>query len=373
MPRAGGVRADAAVLAGSFLSYVELQRLTKSYGSTVAVDSVDVRVERGEFFSLLGPSGCGKTTTLRMIAGFVKPNSGDILIGGDNVTALPPERRGIGIVFQNYAIFPHMHVYDNIAFGLRMRKMPQSEIGKRVGNALEQVGLSGYAARYQRQLSGGEQQRVALARVLVTEPSILLLDEPLSALDKKLREEMKYWIKELQKSLAITTIYVTHDQGEALTMSDRIAVMNGGAIMQIGSPKDIYEHPVNRFVTEFIGESNILTASVIGAGESGIRLELGSETFDAPVRDGLAEGAEVSLAIRPEQILLGPEAGRVPDQLHASVRDISYQGAIIRYRLDLHGQVLIAEAPNRGGQTVFSLNEEVAVAWPSSASEILTD
>ena len=343
------------------------------YGSTVAVHSVDVRVERGEFFSLLGPSGCGKTTTLRMIAGFVKPSSGDILIGGENVTALPPERRGIGIVFQNYAIFPHMHVYDNIAFGLRMRKMPKSEIAERVGSALEQVGLAGYAARYQRQLSGGEQQRVALARVLVTEPSILLLDEPLSALDKKLREEMKYWIKELQKALGITTLYVTHDQGEALTMSDRIAVMNGGAIVQIGTPKEIYEHPINRFVTEFIGESNILKVRVAGTGEAGVRLALGPAAFDAPAREGLAEGAEVSLAIRPEQILLGDEAHGMPDRLRASVRDISYQGAVIRYRLDLHGQALIAEAPNRGGRTVFAPNDDVALAWPSSAGEILTD
>ena len=355
------------------MSDVELQQLSKSFGSTVAVDSIDVRVDKGEFFSLLGPSGCGKTTTLRMVAGFVKPSSGEIRIGGKNVTALPPERRGIGIVFQNYAIFPHMHVYDNIAFGLRMRKMPQSEIGRRVGSALDQVGLSGYAARYQRQLSGGEQQRVALARVLVTEPNILLLDEPLSALDKKLREEMKYWIKELQNSLGITTIYVTHDQGEALTMSDRIAVMEGGAIMQIGTPREIYEHPLNRFVTEFIGESNILQVRVAGRDGASCRLALGPDTFDAPAREGIGEGAEVSLAIRPEQVLLGDEADGAPVRLRAKVRDVSYQGAIIRYRLDLHGQELIAEVPNRGGRAVFGPNEEVEIAWPSVASEILAD
>ena len=355
------------------MSEVELQQLTKTFGSTVAVDSIDLRVSSGEFFSLLGPSGCGKTTTLRMIAGFVKPSSGEIRIGGENMTTLPPERRGIGIVFQNYAIFPHMHVYDNIAFGLRMRKMPQSEIGRRVGTALEQVGLAGYAARYQRQLSGGEQQRVALARVLVTEPRILLLDEPLSALDKKLREEMKYWIKELQKSLGITTVYVTHDQGEALTMSDRIAVMEGGSVKQIGTPRDIYEHPVNRFVTEFIGESNILKARVSGRDGTSCRLALGPHSFDAPARDGIREGVEVSLAIRPEQILLGDEADGMPDQLRARVRDISYQGAIIRYRLDLQGQTLIAETPNRGGKTVLSQDEEVPIAWLPAAGEILLD
>ena len=355
------------------MSYVELTRLTKTFGSTVAVDAVDVRVERGEFFSLLGPSGCGKTTTLRMIAGFVRPSGGDILIGGDDVTALPPEKRGIGIVFQNYAIFPHMHVFDNIAFGLRMRKVPKHEIGRRVGAALEQVGLGGYAARYQRQLSGGEQQRVALARVLVTEPSILLLDEPLSALDKKLREEMKYWIKELQKSLGITTIYVTHDQGEALTMSDRIAVMNAGAIMQIGTPKEIYEHPVNRFVTEFIGDSNILTARVAALDADACRLALGPFEFDAPSRAGLAEGQEVALAIRPERILLGEEARAAPDALRASVRDMTYQGAIIRYRLDLAGQPIVAETPNRGDREVLTASDEVAVAWQPVAGEILAD
>ena len=208
------------------MSDVELSGLTKRYGETLAVADVSLRVEEGEFFSLLGPSGCGKTTTLRMIAGFVRPNEGRVFIGGEDMTLLPPERRGIGIVFQNYAIFPHMTVFDNIAFGLRMRKVPKREIRGRVGKALEQVNLDGYERRYQRELSGGEQQRVALARVLITEPKILLLDEPLSALDKKLREEMKYWIKELQQSLGITTVYVTHDQGEALTMSDRIAVMN---------------------------------------------------------------------------------------------------------------------------------------------------
>ena len=355
------------------MSDVELQQLTKTFGSTVAVNHIDVQVEQGEFFSLLGPSGCGKTTTLRMVAGFVKPTSGDILIGGENVTLLPPERRGIGIVFQNYAIFPHMHVFDNIAFGLRMRKMSKSEIGRRVGTALEQVGLAGYAARYQRQLSGGEQQRVALARVLVTEPSILLLDEPLSALDKKLREEMKYWIKELQNSLSITTIYVTHDQGEALTMSDRIAVMDGGSIMQIGNPREIYEHPRNRFVTEFIGESNILQARVAGRTEAGVQLALGSDVFLAPDHAGLATGAEISVTIRPEQVLMGTDADGMTNRLCASVRDISYQGAIIRYRLDLHGQILIAEAPNRSGQAVFGPGESVSVAWPSSASEILAD
>ena len=358
---------------GILLSEVRLTQLRKTFGATTAVESIDLQVASGEFFSLLGPSGCGKTTTLRMIAGFVRPTSGSIRIAGTDVTALPPERRGLGIVFQNYAIFPHMHVFDNIAFGLRMRKLPQAEIGRRVAAALEQVGLDGYAARYQRQLSGGEQQRVALARVLVTEPNILLLDEPLSALDKKLREEMKYWIKELQKSLGITTVYVTHDQGEALTMSDRIAVMSGGAIMQIGTPREIYEHPVNRFVTEFIGESNILTVRVAGTGTAGTRLALGPHAFPFPRREGLVAGAEVSLAIRPEQVLLGAEAEAAPESLPARVRDLSYQGAILRYRLDLEGQSLIAETPNRSDRRVYTPGDEVRIAWLSGCGEILVD
>ena len=264
------------------MSDVELSNLTKRYGETLAVDDLSLRVEEGEFFSLLGPSGCGKTTTLRMIAGFVRPNDGRVLIGGEDMTLLPPEKRGIGIVFQNYAIFPHMNVFDNIAFGLKMRKAPRREIRVRVQRALDQVNLGGYERRYQRELSGGEQQRVALARVLITEPKILLLDEPLSALDKKLREEMKYWIKELQQSLGITTVYVTHDQGEALTMSDQIAVMNRARVVQIGAPDAVYEHPADRFVTDFIGESNILEARVAAVNEHECRIAIGGIELAAP-------------------------------------------------------------------------------------------
>ena len=211
------------------------------------------------FYSILGPSGCGKSTTLRMIAGFVLPTDGEIFVGDTNITYQAPEKRNIGFVFQNYAIFPHMNVFDNISFGLRMRNFDKKTIGTKVVKALEQVNLTGFAARFQRELSGGEQQRVALARVLVTEPQILLLDEPLSALDKKLREEMKIWIKELQRKLKITTVYVTHDQSEALTMSDRIAVMDKGKISQIGTSTDIYERPKNKFVADFIGISNFFT------------------------------------------------------------------------------------------------------------------
>ena len=356
------------------MSYVELVDLSKSYGDTLALARTSLSVREGELFALLGPSGCGKTTTLRIVAGFVRPDSGDVLIAGNNVTAMPPERRGIGIVFQNYAIFPHMHVYDNIAFGLRMRKLAAGDIQRRVKAALEQVDLIGYEARYQRELSGGEQQRVALARVLVTEPSILLLDEPLSALDKKLREEMKYWIKELQQKLGITTIYVTHDQGEALTMSDRIAVMNKGEVIQIGTPRDIYEHPVNRFVTTFIGDSTILNARVVAVNGATCRIAIGSFEAVAPHRDGVSVGDEVALVLRPESVLLDAEAENADaNVLRGTVQDHSYQGSIIRYRLDLAGQTLIAEAANRSDREVLDDNAEVAIGWRPEDTEILHD
>ena len=356
------------------MSDVELANLTKRYGETLAVEGVSLRVEEGEFFSLLGPSGCGKTTTLRMIAGFVRPNEGRVFIGGEDMTFLPPEKRGIGIVFQNYAIFPHMNVFDNIAFGLKMRKAPRREIRARVERALDQVNLGGYERRYQRELSGGEQQRVALARVLVTEPRILLLDEPLSALDKKLREEMKYWIKALQQSLGITTVYVTHDQGEALTMSDRIAVMNRARVVQIGAPDTIYEHPADRFVTDFIGESNILEATVASLSERECRVAIGGVEIAAPRRDGIAKGQPVGFVVRPERVLIGAaaEAVRGP-RAQATVMGRSYQGAIVRYRMRLEGQEIVAEVPNRPDQPDLADGSAVTVGWTVESGEILLD
>ena len=259
---------------------IRLIKLTKSYGPSRAVDDVDLHVADGEFFSLLGPSGCGKSTTLRMIAGFVSPSEGRVWLGQDDVTDLPPERRDIGIVFQNYAIFPHMSVGENIAFGLKMRKVAKAAIAAKVKAVLEQVGLRGYGERYARQLSGGEQQRVALARVLVTEPRILLLDEPLSALDKNMREEMKFWIKDLQKTLGITTVYVTHDQDEALTMSDRIGVMQKSKLVQVGTPEDIYERPATPFVTGFIGHSNMVDVEIRGSSLLGLRVAFAGREFE---------------------------------------------------------------------------------------------
>ena len=288
------------------MAYVEFSHISKHFGQFGCRCRFELEIEQGEFFSLLGPSGCGKSTTLRMLAGFVKPTTGTIHVNGRDVTALPPEARDIGIVFQNYAIFPHMTVFDNIAFGLVERKLPRAEIKQKVDAALAEVGMTGFEDRYERELSGGQKQRVALARVLVIEPEILLLDEPLSALDKKMREEMKFWIKNIQRSVGITTIYVTHDQSEALTMSDRIAVMDQGRVLQIGTPVEIYEQPASRFIAEFIGESNLLNGTVkeVDGAVSSIRIGTATVTGRLTQNSSVSKDQDVALLVRPEMIRL---------------------------------------------------------------------
>ena len=352
------------------MSDVKLEGLRKTYDDFVAVAGTDLHVQEGEFFSLLGPSGCGKTTTLRMVAGFVMPTSGRILLGGEDVTWQPPEKRNIGIVFQNYAIFPHMNVFENIAFGLRLRKMSANAIREKVFNALEQVGLSGFEGRFQRELSGGQQQRVALARVLVTEPRILLLDEPLSALDKKLREEMKLWIKDFQRRLSITTIYVTHDQGEALTMSDRIGVMDRGRVAQVGTPTEIYEHPADLFVTTFIGDSNLLDVTVAEASGPRWSVDVGGQRMPVSPGSGLGPGARARLVVRPENVRLGPAARTAgPATLSLEVIDRVYSGAVVRYRLRVGTQELQGEVFNRPDQPVFAPGDRIDVGWaPETAT-----
>jgi putative spermidine/putrescine transport system ATP-binding protein len=350
------------------MSRIELKNLVKSYGTHVAVAGIDLQIKEGEFFSLLGPSGCGKSTTLRMIAGFIRPTSGQVMIGADDVTYLPPEKRDVGMVFQNYAIFPHMSVADNIAFGLKLRKKSRQEIHTAVTNALDQVGLAGYENRYQHQLSGGERQRVALARVLVTEPRILLLDEPLSALDKALREEMKDWIKQLQRKLGITTVYVTHDQDEALTLSDRVGVMQKAQVEQVGTPQQIYERPKTLFVTTFIGQSNVIDATV--KGYEGEHLVVGFSNCAAliPAADThFAPGSIIKLVVRPENVKINAVGTGFP----ATVVSESYQGALVRYRLTVGDQEIIAERQNQSHMARLSPGQKMGVTWDPARVAVL--
>jgi len=353
---------------------VELIDVRKTYKDVEAVKRLNLHIGEGEFFSLLGPSGCGKTTTLRMIAGFVRPSEGQIVVGGQDFTALPPEKRSIGIVFQNYAIFPHMDVFNNIAYGLKVRKLSAPDIAARVQSVLATVGLTGYEKRYQRELSGGEQQRVALARVLVIEPRILLLDEPLSALDKKLREEMKYWIKNLQEKLGITTIYVTHDQNEALTMSDRIAVMNKGSVEQIGTPREIYERPTSRFVTDFIGESNILEGEVTTVGDRTIELTFQERRVQAPRDRDVRVGQRVHFVVRPENVRMAEAVnGAGENVLPGTLLSQSYQGSLIRCEVDVGGHTMVSEVQNTPGVRIPALATAVQIGWPIESTALITD
>lgn len=356
------------------MSNVSLKSLVKQYGDVTAVKDISLEIAEGEFFSLLGPSGCGKSTTLRMIAGFEAITSGEIALDGEDVSGLPPEARDIGFVFQNYAIFPHMNVFENIAFGLRLRKLPEPEIKEKVLAALDQVGMGGLGARMQDEMSGGQQQRVALARVLVTEPKILLLDEPLSALDKNLREEMKFWIKELQTSLGITTIYVTHDQGEALTMSDRIAVMNDGHVAQVGNPREIYETPADLFVAAFIGESNLLDVIVREVGTPTGLVETAGQSIPARLHPNLSVGQPATLVLRPEHVrVVKAEPGNGWYTSSSIVTGITYQGATLRFALDFHGKSIVSETHNDPDAPKLDIGQMVNIAWPSDAALVLPE
>lgn len=282
---------------------LEIQTITKHYGTAIAVNNVSLRVERGEFFCMLGPSGCGKTTLLRMIAGFERPSAGRILLDGVDVTDLPPYKRNVNTVFQNYALFPHYTLFENVAYGLRVRKRPVAEIAERVEQALETVGLSGYGQRMPSQLSGGQQQRVALARALINQPKLLLLDEPLSALDKKIGEQMRFELADLQAKTGITFVYVTHNQVEALSMASRIAVMNHGAVEQCATPSDLYQRPATRFVADFVGSMNFFASRVVEAGSDSFSLMIEGQTLIQ--RRGTIDakpGQEVVFGIRPEQL-----------------------------------------------------------------------
>jgi len=344
------------------MARLELIDLSKRYGDQMAVAGVTLDVADGEFLVLLGPSGCGKTTTLRMIAGLIGPSGGAARIGGTDVTYLPPWRRNTGMVFQSYALFPHMTVADNVAFGLEMRKLGKSEIERRSREALRLVRLEGFAERLPRQLSGGQQQRVALARALAIRPDVLLLDEPLSNLDAKLREQVRVEIRELQRQLGLTTIMVTHDQEEALTVADRLVVMADGEIRQIGTQRDLYEHPADRFVAGFVGRSTFLDGRVTAPGqfETGGGLQL-------KCRDGALGPA--ALLLRPERLQLGGANG-MDNTLPGRVEFVSYLGAVLELhvRLSAADRVLV-QLPNRG-EAAPAVGENVTVAWHRDAGMV---
>jgi putative spermidine/putrescine transport system ATP-binding protein len=349
------------------MARLQIERLSKHFGPTVAVDDVSLDVRDGEFVVLLGPSGCGKTTSLRMIAGFIAPTGGRVLLGGQEITALPPWKRNTGMVFQNYALFPHLTVAENVAFGLEMRSVSKAGVAERVTDALRMVRLAGFADRLPRQLSGGQQQRVALARALVIRPDVLLLDEPLSNLDAKLREAVRVEIRELQRQLGITTVMVTHDQEEALIVADRLVVMSEGSVRQVGTQRDLYERPADRFVAGFVGRSNILPGRLLEPGafetDGGLKIACG---------DGSAGPA--AIAVRPERLALGPAAAGLDNCLPGTVEFVSYLGASI----DVHVRISAAERivisqPNRVDGLVPKEGDKIDVGWPTSAAVVLPE
>ena len=349
---------------------VELDHITKRFNDVVAVDDVVLDVADGEFFALLGPSGCGKTTTLRMIAGLEFPTEGGLRIFGDEVGTLPPNKRPVNTVFQNYALFPHMSVEENVSFGLRMQRVPKREIGQRVEKAVSLVRMEGMEQRRSVQLSGGQQQRVALARALVNSPKVLLLDEPLGALDLKLRQQMQRELKSLQREVGITFVFVTHDQEEALTMSDRIGVMNDGRLLQVGTPTDIYENPVNRFVADFIGQTNLLDGTV--ESRDVVCLANGARI---PAQSDLPPGTKVAVSIRPERASLHPlghaPAGR--PSVDGRLEGVTYLGNALVHSVALDWMGLEVRSEIRPDEARLTVGDGVSVSWEPGAVAVVCD
>jgi spermidine/putrescine transport system ATP-binding protein len=339
----------------------------------VAVDGLSLEIAAGEFLTLLGASGSGKTTTLRMIAGFEQPSAGEIRMGGASISGLPPFKRDINTVFQHYALFPHMSVRENIGYGLRMRSVPKAERQERVRLALEMVKLGELGARAPRQLSGGQQQRVALARALVNRPRVLLLDEPLGALDLKLRKEMQLELKHLQTNLGITFIYVTHDQEEALTMSDRIVLLRQGRIEQVGTARDLYDRPTSRYVADFIGETNLIAGIVVDGGPGPVTLRVGNELLRGRSDVGLAAGSPAWLSVRPEAVRIDLEGKGTPGEnaVEGTIADAVYSGAVVRVHVNLPGERrVIAQVP---AGTPVQAGERAWVGWASERARCVTD
>jgi len=354
--------------------YLVLENLVKVFGTgenaVPAVNDVSLEVKRGELVTLLGPSGCGKTTALRMIAGFEIPTSGKILIDGDDMGATPPNRRPTTMVFQNYALFPHLTVFENIAYGLKMRRIPALEIRRKAREIMGLVGLEGFEDRSPAQLSGGQQQRVSLARSLVMEPKVLLLDEPLSNLDAKLRVSTRLQIRKIQQRVGITSVYVTHDQDEAMTLSDRVVVMHKGRIMQTGTPREVYAYPASRFVADFIGKANFLETRVVGK-VSGNALELdilGSRITATAQKGSFRKGERVLLVLRPESVRLEPKQ---PDTLTGMVREAVYLGSQMVYEVEVAKKIITVEVANPHGSMLFRVGDEVTLTFQEQSLHII--
>ena len=353
--------------------FVRFDKVDKSYdGKILVVKDLNLDISEGEFITMLGPSGSGKTTCLMMLAGFETPTNGEIYLDSNPISNIPPHKRGIGMVFQNYALFPHMTVYENLAFPLKVRKILKEEIDKKVDKALSMVSLSGFEKRMPNQLSGGQQQRVAVARALVFDPQVVLMDEPLGALDKNLRESMQYEIKHIHESIGVTVVYVTHDQGEALTMSNRIAVFNDGKVQQLSSPDKLYEEPVNSFVAEFIGENNTFNGQVtdISNGKCKVKLDSGTEIISNPIRVN-SKGEKTIVSLRPERAIINPE-NNMENKHKGKIEEVIYHGDHTRVRLNLLGnKEFILKVPNSSARMDIKVGNEIAVGWDSQDARAL--
>jgi spermidine/putrescine ABC transporter ATP-binding subunit len=355
---------------------VSFERVVKRYGTTVALEALDLDIADGELVSLLGPSGCGKTTALRILAGLTEPTAGRVLLDGRDVVDLPPERRDIGMVFQDYALFPHMSVTENVAFGLRERRAPRARIDIRVAELLELVKLPGLGARYPSQLSGGQQQRVALARALAARPRVLLMDEPLGALDLKLREAMQSEIQRIQRALGVTTLYVTHDQSEAIALSNRIAVMRAGRIVQIGTPEEIYLRPRTRFVAQFIGRINLAAARLIARDADRLMIELAGARIAALTRnravDPPASDGVLSVAVRPEALSIASVDAAGRNLMPGRVVERSFAGNTIKLLVDIGAELpWLAELPP--DSVIPPAGTPIVLSWPIDATTVLTE
>ncbi|MCO5089467.1 ABC transporter ATP-binding protein [Bosea sp. (in: a-proteobacteria)] len=350
------------------MARVEIRGVTKSFGRVPAVDKVSFVAQDGDLITLLGPSGCGKTTTLNMIAGFIDPDDGEIFIDNQAIQTTPSHKRNLGMVFQNFALFPHMTVFENVAFGLSMRRIPKAEIRRKVEAALEMVELSSFEDRYRRQLSGGQAQRVALARAVVIEPAVLLLDEPFSALDASLRAQLRSDVRRIQKTLGITTVFVTHDQAEALSMSDSIVLMRRGAIEQIGTPKEVYEHPRNKFVASFLGDANLLPGKVVSQSGDRVEFAWGGTVLRAMAADArIPVGSAGTLALRPERLRITDDRN-AENAIVGTIKSVSFVGSATTYVVSSAAGILRVEAHNNDGIAIREQDQSVVLSFaPNSA------